>query len=253
MIPIRDSVRSRSFPYVNVAIILANIVVFMYQVYLSDVFVVTSGGTTTELDIFIRHWANVPACTLDAFGWDQVEALNGICRNQPEPRWTLLTSTFMHGGWLHLAGNMLFLWIFGDNVEDAMGHARYAIFYVLVGVLAGLAHSAVDAASITPSLGASGAIAGVMAAYLVLFPRAHVTAIVFLVIPIPVPAFVLIGFWFVMELFNGVSSLGVDTSSGGIAYFAHIGGFAAGAALVNLYVLGRPRPKQPRSRHTAFW
>jgi membrane associated rhomboid family serine protease len=255
MIPISDSVRSRSFPYVNVAIILTNIVVFMYQVYLSDQFTVTASETTTELEIFIRHWANVPACTLDAFGWDRAEALNTICRNQPEPRWTLLTSMFMHGGWLHLAGNMLFLWIFGDNVEDTVGHARYGVFYVVVGVLAGLAHTVVDASSLTPSLGASGAIAGVMAAYLVLFPRAHVTAIIgFILIPIPIPAFVLIGLWFVMELFNGVSSLGVDTATGGgIAYFAHIGGFVAGAVLVNLFVLGRPRPKQPRSRAREAW
>jgi membrane associated rhomboid family serine protease len=254
MIPIRDSVRSRSFPYVNVAIIVANIVVFMYQVYLSDQFVVTETRTTNELEIFIRHWANVPACMLDSFGWDQVEALNSICRSQPEPRYTLFTSTFMHGGWLHLAGNMLFLWIFGDNVEDTMGHVRYGVFYVIAGVVAGLAHSAVDAGSLTPSLGASGAIAGVMAAYLVLYPRAHVTAIIgFLFIPIPIPAFILIGLWFVMELFSGVSSLGPDTASGGIAYFAHIGGFVAGAALVHLFVLGRPRPKQARSRSLDYW
>jgi membrane associated rhomboid family serine protease len=121
-------------------------------------------------------------------------------------------------------------------------------------VLAGLAHSAVDASSTTPSLGASGAIAGVMAAYLVLFPRAHVTAIIgFFFVPIPIPASVLIGLWFVMELFRGVSSLGVETASGGIAYFAHIGGFVAGAVLVHLFVLGRPRPKQPRRRATEFW
>jgi rhomboid family protein len=252
MIPISDSVRSRTFPYVNVAIIIANIVVFMYQVYLSSDTII---GNRTELDVFIEHWANVPACTLDALGWDQTNAGKSICLHQPEPRWTLITSIFMHGGWLHIAGNMLFLWIFGDNVEDAMGHGRYAVFYVLVGVLAGLAHNAVDASSITPSLGASGAIAGVMAAYLVLFPRAHVTAIIgFILIPIPIPAFVLIGVWFIMELFSGVSSLGVDTASGGgIAYFAHIGGFVAGAVLVHLFVLGRPRPKQKRTRGRQFW
>jgi len=252
MIPLSDDVRSRTFPFVNVAIILANIVVFMYQVYLSDTFVVTAAGATTELEIFIDHWANVPACTLDAFGWDRVEAANSICRRQPDPRLTLLTSMFMHGGWLHVAGNMLFLWIFGDNVEDAMGHVRYGVFYVLAGVLAGLTHSAVDAASITPALGASGAIAGVMAAYLVLFPWGSIRA--FPLIYIPLPAYVVIGFWFLMELFSGVSSLGVDTASGGgIAYFAHIGGFIAGAVLVNLFVLGRPRPKRSRSRARGFW
>jgi membrane associated rhomboid family serine protease len=217
--------------------------------------VVTRAGTTTELEIFIRHWSNVPACTLDAFGWDRAEALSGICRSQPEPRLTLLTSMFMHGGWLHVGGNMLFLWIFGDNVEDAMGHVRYGIFYLIAGVIAGLTHSVVDASSITPSLGASGAVAGVMGAYIVLFPRAHVTAIIgLLLIPIPIPAFVLIGAWFVMQLFSGVAALGVETTSGGgIAYFAHIGGFVAGAVLVNLFVLGRRRPRARRSRAQEFW
>jgi membrane associated rhomboid family serine protease len=251
MIPISDSVRSRAFPFVNVAIFVANVLVFTYQVYLSDRTII---GGYTELDRFIAHWANVPACTLDSFGWHQANAARGICADQPEPRLTLLTSMFMHGGWLHLGGNMLFLWIFGDNVEDAMGHVRYGVFYTIVGVLAGLSHSVIDASSTTPALGASGAIAGVMAAYLVLFPRATVTAIIgFILIPIPIPAFVLIGFWFVMQLFQGYASLGVDAASGGTAYFAHIGGFAAGAALVNLFVLGRPRPKQRRSRATQIW
>jgi membrane associated rhomboid family serine protease len=158
----------------------------------------------------------------------------------------------MHGGWLHLAGNMLFLWIFGDNVEDAMGHLRYAVFYLLTGVIAGLAHSIVDSTSITPSLGASGAIAGVMAAYLILFPWGSIRSFPFIYIPIP--AYVVIGFWFAMELFAGVSSLDVDTSAGGgIAYFAHIGGFLAGIVLVNLFVIGRPRPKRSGPRAADAW
>jgi membrane associated rhomboid family serine protease len=255
MIPISDSVRSRTFPYVNVAIIVANVAVFLYQVWLSgDTIIVNARGEYTELDRFVEHWANVPACTLDALGWNQANAADAICRNQPETLLTPITSVFMHGGWLHLLGNMLFLWIFGDNVEDTMGHLRYGIFYMLMGVLAGFAHSAVDASSTTPSLGASGSIAGVMAAYLVLFPRANVTVIFgFFLIPIPIPAFVLIGFWFLTELFSGVASLDVERASGGIAYFAHIGGFVAGAVLVHLFVLGRPRPKEKRSKAMQFW
>jgi membrane associated rhomboid family serine protease len=248
VIPIADNIRSRTFPFVNVAIIAVNVAVFIYQVYLSGDRII---GSYTELDRFIEHWANVPACTLDRFGWDQVTGEKAICLQQPEPRVTLLTSMFMHGGWLHLAGNMLFLWIFGDNVEDAMGHARYAVFYAVVGVLAGLAHSAVDASSTTPSLGASGAIAGVMAAYLVLFPWGAVRAFPF--VSMPMPAFVVIGLWFVIQLFQGTASLGVDTATGGIAYFAHIGGFVAGAALVNLFVIGRPRRRQKRGRALQVW
>ena len=246
MIPISDSVRSRSFPYVTVAIILVNIVVFMYEVYLSgEPFSVRE----TELDVFIRHWANVPACTFDALGWEQIEAESRICRTQPEPIATLLTNMFMHGGWLHLGGNMLFLWIFGDNVEEAMGHIRYLVFYVLVGVLASLTHGIADIGSTTPALGASGAIAGVMGAYIVLFPRASVIVFLgFIFIPIPLPAFVVIGLWFLIDLFRGVASLGVETASGGVAYFAHIGGFVAGVVLVSIFMLGRPQRREARAR-----
>lgn len=250
MIPISDSVRARSFPYVNIAIILANILVFMYEVWISGE---RFSGRESELDVFVRHWANVPACTFDALGWDRIEARSQICITQPEPLATLFTNIFMHGGWLHLGGNMLFLWIFGDNVEDSMGHLRYLVFYVTVGVLASLAHGVVDAGSTTPALGASGAIAGVMGAYIVLFPRAQVIVFLGLIlIPIPLPAFVVIGLWFVIELFRGVGSLGVETASGGIAYFAHIGGFIAGTTLVWPFMLGRPAPPAPRRRRQAM-
>jgi membrane associated rhomboid family serine protease len=235
---------------VNVVIILANILVFMYEVWISGE---RFSASESELDVFIRHWANVPACTFDALGWDRIEARSQICLNQPEPLATLFTNMFMHGGWLHLAGNMLFLWIFGDNVEDAMGHVRYLLFYVLVGALASLAHGAVDMDSTTPALGASGAIAGVMGAYIVLYPRA--TVVIFLgliLIPLPLPAFVVIGLWFIIDLFRGVASLGVETASGGVAYFAHIGGFVAGLVLVSAFMLGRPAPPVPRRRRSAI-
>jgi membrane associated rhomboid family serine protease len=256
VIPIHDSVRARTFPYVNVAIIAINLLVFVYEVALSQD---TIRGNLTELDRFILHWGNIPACTLDAYGRDAVAARSSICGSQPAPAWTIFTAMFMHGGWLHVLGNMLFLWIFGDNVEDAMGHVRYGVFYLVVGAIAAFTHMLVNADDLTPAVGASGAIAGVMGAYIVLFPRATVAVIIPIIffIPFPLPAFVLIGFWFLFQLFSGFSSLGVDAvgGSGGVAYFAHIGGFIAGAALIRLFVLGRPPAAAPRAvRHPRdFW
>ncbi len=255
MIPISDSVRARSFPYVNVAIILVNILVFMYEVVLSGQVI---RGNLTELDRFIFEWGNIPACTFDALGRgvDLTVREQSFCAGvQDQPLLTVFSAKFMHGGWLHIAGNMLFLWIFGDNVEDAMGHARYLVFYLLAGVLAALAHGVLNADSVTPAIGASGAISGVMGAYIVLFPRATVRVLIGLIfIPLPLPAFMLIGFWFVMQVFAGVSSLGPETvgAGGGVAYFAHIGGFVAGALLVSAFMLGRPRHRERRRRSQAW-
>lgn len=248
MIPLADSVRARSFPYVNVTIIIACLLVFLYQVALSQNVI---AGNVTELDRFIIRWGNIPACTFDALGRDIDLTAAGTlrCDQQPAPLLTVFSAMFMHGSWLHVFGNMIFLWIFGDNVEDAMGHGRYAVFYLLAGVLGALAHGVTDAASVVPAIGASGAIAGVMGAYIVLFPRATVAAIIgFIFIPIPVPAWLMIGLWFIGQAFYGITSLGVDAvgAGDGIAYWAHIGGFVAGAALVKLFVLGR-RP--PARRH----
>ncbi len=241
MIPIFDSVRARTFPYVNVTIIAINFLVFFYELALNQQAVTR---TLTELDVFISHWGNVPACTLAELGRHTTLAADRACRAQPNPLWTPLTAMFIHGGWLHIIGNMLFLFIFGDNVEDAMGHARYLVFYLLVGLIAAFTQMAVDPDSLTPAIGASGAIAGVLGAYLLLFPRATVAvSMVFLFfIPLPVPAWFLIGLWFVSQLFTGFASFGSHTvgAGGGVAYFAHIGGFVAGVCLVNLFVLGRP-------------
>ncbi|MBI2724400.1 MAG: rhomboid family intramembrane serine protease [Chloroflexi bacterium] len=241
MIPIADSNRSSTFPWVTVTIIVINFVVFFYEIALSQT---TIRGSVTELDRFIFRWGTIPACTLDALGRSSTEARSAICTQQPHPAWTVFSAMFIHSGWLHIIGNMVFLWIFGDNVEDAMGHARYLVFYLAVGVLATAAYMAVSPAGLTPAVGASGAIAGVMGAYLVLFPRATVAVIIpiFFFIPFPLPAFVLIGFWFIAQLFNGVSSLGPDAvGGGGVAYFAHIGGFVSGAALVGAFAVHRTR------------
>jgi membrane associated rhomboid family serine protease len=256
VIPIHDSERSRTFPWVNVTIIAVNIVVFLYELSLSQQVV---SRAATQLDVFIAHWGNVPACTLDAFGLRTLDFRTAAaCATQPHPAWTVVTAMFIHGSWLHIAGNMLFLWIFGDNVVDAMGHLLYAAFYLLVGVIAAFAQMYVNAGDLTPAIGASGAIAGVMGAYIVLFPRATVDVIIplFFFLPFPLPAFVLIGFWFLIQLFSGFSSLGPTAvgAGGGVAYFAHVGGFIAGAVLVNLFMAGRDRPP-PRAarRPTDFW
>jgi membrane associated rhomboid family serine protease len=148
----------------------------------------------------------------------------------PEPiQLTLLTSMFMHGGWLHLLGNMLFLWIFGDNVEHRVGHIPYALFYLAAGVIASFAQIAVQPDSVIPTLGASGAISGVLGAYLIMFPRNRVTVVILRFIPIQVPAIVAIGMWAVFQFINGLGSIAVtEQTTGGVAYMAHIGGFVAG-------------------------
>lgn len=257
MIPIHDNVRSRTFPFVNVTLIAINVAVFFYELWLAQDQIAPG---LTELDRFIFDWGNIPACAFDALGWDQSLSARAtqLCAQQPQPVLSVFTAMFIHGGWLHLIGNMLFLFIFGDNVEDSMGHVLYAIFYLLVGVIAAAAHGLIGQDDLVPAIGASGAIAGVMGAYIVLFPRATVAVIIpiFFFIPFPLPAFLLIGVWFLFQVFTGVAGLGVEAvgASGGVAYFAHVGGFVAGAILVNLFAVhrGRSRPTRPRRRED-FW
>ena len=161
----------------------------------------------------------------------------------PSPIWfTLLTSMFMHGSWIHIAGNMLFLWIFGDNVEHRIGHLNYALFYVAAGVVGSLAHILVDAGSVIPSLGASGAISGVLGAYTVLFPTNRVTVFLLRFL-VPVPAIVAIGMWAVLQFINGIGAFAVSEQTGGVAYMAHIGGFVAGlvAGVVFRGIFNEPR------------
>jgi membrane associated rhomboid family serine protease len=257
MIPISDSVRSRSFPYVNVAIIAINVLVFLYELTLSSVPLRPFG--LTELDRFFYTWGTIPACLSDQFGFHTSVAardLTTVC-NVNNGGAAVFYSMFIHGGWLHLLGNMVFLWVFGDNVEDAMGHVRYAIFYLAVGLAATAAQVWANQSDLTPAIGASGAIAGVLGAYLVLYPRATVTAILPIVflfwIPFHVPAVFLIGLWFVLQLLNGFAALtsaDIVNAGGGVAWFAHIGGFLAGVVLVKLFVFGRPvRPAQ----HSIGW
>jgi membrane associated rhomboid family serine protease len=253
MIPVSDSVRSRTTPYVNIAFISINVLVFLYELTLSTN---QSFRGPSELDLFFYDWGAIPACLADTFSFhpDVSERLiSAACPEGNRVYATPFTSMFIHGGWLHLIGNMIFLWVFGDNVEDAMGHVRYAIFYVVVGLAASAAHVFMNQNDLVPAIGASGAIAGVLGAYLVLYPRATVSAIlpVFIIIWIPFrfPAVVLIGFWFLLQTLSGVVSLAsadVVGAGGGVAWFAHIGGFIAGIVLVRLFTAGGAR--RPRLR-----
>ncbi len=271
MIPIGDSLRRQRFPYVNVAIIAINVLVFLYQLTL-DTFpnlyypAFPGLGRFSELDLFFFDWGTMPACLSDRFGFHpQVSevSLAVLCPSDDRVLLTPLASMFIHGGWFHLIGNMVFLWVFGDNVEDAMGHLRYALFYLIVGLAAAAAHIAVNQNDLTPAVGASGAIAGVLGAYLILYPRATVAAIlpifVLFWIPFYVPAVVLIALWFLLQLLNGLAALAstdVVGAGGGVAWFAHVGGFVAGLALVKIFVLGRPQRSAPtgvRGRNRTGW
>src|SRR4029078_3188695 len=212
MFPIGDDNSARrTFPIVTYALIVLNVLFF---------FVELSGG-----DAFIMKWAFVPR------------------RFQANPAGdaaTLFTSMFMHGGCLHLGGNMLYLWIFGDNVEDRFGHGKFIVFYLLCGLAATFAQLAFSSGSNIPNLGASGAIAGVLGAYILLFPRGQVSVLQGQRV-IPVPALIVIGLWFVLQFFSGIGSIG-SGAQGGVAYMAHIGGFVAGLVLSFLF-RGSSRPE----------
>jgi membrane associated rhomboid family serine protease len=202
MFPIGDDNSARrSVPVVTYALILLNVLMFLFEL--------TAG------EQFIVQWSVVPR-----------RLLSNPASDFP----TLFTSMFMHAGWLHLGGNMLYLWIFGDNVEDSLGHLRFLVFYIICGLAADFAQILVGPGSNIPNLGASGAIAGVLAAYLVLFPRGQVRVIMGYGV-IPMPALVVIGLWIVLQLVSGIGSITTTAETGGVAYMAHIGGFAAGLVL----------------------
>ena len=224
MIPIGDSLRARTFPYVNIAIIIACFLVFLYEV-----------AFESNIDRLFFDWAVVPAELTEYLGNPGDHPLRVL--------FTPITAMFLHGGWFHIMGNMIFLWVFGDNVEDALGHFRYLAFYLLCGIAATAAQVWIDPNSPVPMLGASGAIAGVLGAYLVLYPRATIAALImpFFFWTAYVPAFVLIGFWFLIQVFNGVASIGYAVgASEGVAWWAHVGGFLAGFLLLWFF-----RPRRP--------
>ncbi|MEA3407353.1 MAG: rhomboid family intramembrane serine protease [Chloroflexota bacterium] len=221
MIPIGDVNPRRHFPVVTVAIIVLNILVFLYQFSLPQ----------EEAEQLIMKGGMIPSEVSD--GLDLAATTS------------LLTSMFMHGSWLHVLGNMLYLWIFGDNIEEVMGVGGFSLFYLVAGLAAAFAQIVVYPASNTPTIGASGAVAGVLGAYLALFPHARVRTLIFVfrfIRLVELPATMVLGFWFVLQIFNGLVSLGM-MSTGGVAWFAHIGGFATG--LLVGWRLRQKRPRQP--------
>jgi membrane associated rhomboid family serine protease len=215
VIPLRDRNPTRRAPVVTIALIVLNVAVFVFEL-----------GLGSKLGGFFQTWGLVPDSVSGAFATGQVRLAVLL---------PLFTTMFIHGGWLHLGGNMLYLWIFGDNVEDELGHGRYLIFYLVCGMVASTLNILVDPHSTLPIIGASGAIAGVLGAYLLMFPRARVLTLIpfFFFLPLAeLPALIVLGFWFVMQFFNGLISLGFETGGmGGVAWWSHIGGFAAGLAL----------------------
>jgi membrane associated rhomboid family serine protease len=221
MIPLRDENPRHGVPVVNSVLIVINILVFLWEMSLGP-----------WIEPTLERIAFVPA-----HFW----AAGGLLLSIK----AMFVSMFLHGGWIHLIGNMLYLWIFGDNVEDRLGHFRYLLFYLLCGVAATLAHAVTNPASIVPAVGASGAIAGVLGAYLILFPHARVLTVIpiFLFVTVrELPALIVLGLWFVLQLFTGAATLGAPSAEtgGGVAYFAHIGGFVAGMILIKLRAGRRP-------------
>jgi membrane associated rhomboid family serine protease len=227
MIPLRDDNPTRTRPVVTVALIVLSVLVFLWQLTLPE-----AAGQAAIYSLGL-----IPAVFLG--GTELPPELRAV----PAPL-TLLTSMFLHGSLLHLAGNMLYLWIFGDNIEDRMGRARFILFYLICGAAAALAQALPDADSVIPMIGASGAVSGVLGAYLVLFPRANVLVAVPLVIvfyTFHLPALAVLGIWFGGQL---LSSLAQEAGQAGIAFRAHIGGFVAGVLLIHFFVRRDPRPRR---------
>lgn len=223
MIPLRDANPTRHTPIVTVALIVANVAVFLFQESLPE----------RSYTGFIFSYAVTPALITADFG---------------AYAHTLVTSMFLHGGWLHLLSNMLYLWIFGNNIEDRLGSVRFPLFYLVCGLAASAAQIAINPSSEIPMIGASGAISGVLGAYILLFPNARVLTLVFLfflVRFVELPAGWLLGFWFLMQLLSGIGTLGL-VRTGGVAFFAHIGGFVAGFLLVRLFAPSRRARPLPR-------
>jgi membrane associated rhomboid family serine protease len=217
MFPIADVIPSRTTPYVTIGIIVLNAVAFLYELQFSE----------SELQLFVLSFGVVPAY----FSWLPV-----------------LTSMFLHGGWLHVLGNMLYLWIFGDNVEDRLGHGLFLLFYLLCGTAAALGQVITQPYSVVPMIGASGAIAGVMGAYFVLYPYSRVLTAIFILFfldIVEIPAIFFLGIWFLMQFFSGIGSLGADAAEGGVAFWAHVGGFVVGALTGALW---RALERQPTPR-----
>jgi len=240
-----DNTDRQTTPIVNYAIIALNIFVFVVLQGLGSNDQFTYSFSTVPAEILQGHDIVTPARVVQYMGQRMV--IPGLGPTPGSVYFTLFTSMFMHGGFMHLAGNMLFLWIFGDNIEDRLGHVKYLIFYLLCGVIASLAHvfttgvfASSESALLVPSLGASGAISGVLGGYILLHPKRRVTVILFRFLT-DVPAYVAIGIWFAFQLISGLGMFGGGSQSGGVAYAAHVGGFLAGLVLIKFFDMGANR------------
>jgi membrane associated rhomboid family serine protease len=246
MFPYKDENPTEKPAIVTVAIILANVLVFI---------LLQGAGAEGPLARSVCNLGLIPGEILQrARPGSGVELAPGVvCIVDAVPKyWTVLTSMFVHGGWFHLIGNMLFLWVFGNNIEDAMGHGKFLIFYLLCGTAAAAAQTFVSSHSVIPMVGASGAISGVLGAYILLYPRVRVHTLIILPIyitTVALPAYVMLGYWVVLQILSGLGSLS-EIEKGGVAFFAHVGGFLTGLILVKLFasdeVLQR-RPTPPAS------
>jgi membrane associated rhomboid family serine protease len=256
MIPLKDNIPTDRTPYVTIALIVLNTLIY---------FVLQKGGIFSgPSDTGVVHYGAIPYeithlgkhCDITAIGEIACEGQKGVTGSAPDQPTTILTifsAMFMHGSILHLAGNMLFLWIFGNNVEDSMGHVKFVIFYLLGGLAALALQTAVGPNSIVPTIGASGAIAAVLGGYILLYPRARVVTVIFIVFfftILELPAMLVLGLWFVEQVAFGYFDVANPTGGGGgVAYFAHIGGFVFGLAAIKLFASSAkdysPPPKYP--------
>ena len=237
MIPLKDDNPTEIKPIITIGFIIACVLVFLHQVSLP-----LENG-----EVFVYQYGAIPAVV---FGYaDLPTELVAV------PAYgSLITSMFLHGGWMHLIGNMLYLWIFGNNIEDVMGHVKFILFYIACGILAALSHAAIDPDSAVPMIGASGAISGVLGAYLLLYPHARVLVLIplgFFSQMIYVPAGIVLGFYFLMQLVSGGMSIGHE--GGGVAFFAHIGGFVAGMALIPFFKHSHVKFFNPAHYHPHKW
>jgi len=225
MFPLRDTIPSRSFPIVTLFLIITNSIIFIYELFLGP-----------ALDQFLNTFGVIPVFYRQAIQENPIQIIPGII--------PIFSSIFLHGGWMHVISNMWYLWIFGDNVEDRTGHLRFLLFYLLCGVLATLAHIITNPLSAVPTIGASGAIAGVMGAYFILYPRARIVTLIFLFIfvqIVEIPALFFLGFWVILQILSGAFTTGLTKESGGVAWWAHIGGFLVGFLLIFIFKKTRSR------------
>ena len=222
MIPLRDNIPSRSFPVVNWILIITNVVIFLFEVFMLN---------SKQSEALITSYGLTP----DKIRLGEVNSLHEFRINIVRP---FFTNMFLHGGWGHLISNMWFLFIFGDNVEDRMGKVKYFLFYILCGLIASITHFLLHRNSIVPAIGASGAISGIMAAYMMIFPKSTIVSLVpIIIIPLflPIPAIIFIGLWFIGQLLSGTTSLMLSNTATGIAFWAHIGGFIGGLLLYRFF------------------